>query len=363
MNEKPPVVPQGAKECGATCISSAGTYVCNLVLGHTGTHHQVKQWSDIQWAHDARISPESAPAESFICPVCDYNMAPYPPKGYNICPQCGTEFENDDQTATHAELRQKWIDGGRKFFFKRESAPLLEEGGQVEAAGVKEQVSQVWPYAYAEYPDAMPPRWTPGWRVWSGLEGKRGGQLLGFAETSELEAWENALVLISRKDNPHRYESIAQGEMCSLCEKPWFHSNHPKPKVEAGGESQLEPASEEELLDKLAFAMMTVELNRGSHKSLDDGLRVPSEVRRTYTRLLASGEAQAMLAELRKSGLLAPSPQRWIAPVRGKILDVMHTLICIQDGRAVNAKVSAKACWQVLEEVERMIPAPPEGSN
>jgi hypothetical protein len=34
-----------------------------------------------------------------------------------------------------------------------------------------------------------------------------------------------------------------------------------------------------------------------------------------------------------------------------KILDVMRTLITIRDGRAHNASVSAKACWEVLQEV------------
>jgi hypothetical protein len=34
-----------------------------------------------------------------------------------------------------------------------------------------------------------------------------------------------------------------------------------------------------------------------------------------------------------------------------KILDVMHTLSCIRDGRAHDAKSSAKACHNVLQEV------------
>lgn len=45
-----------------------------------------------------------------------------------------------------------------------------------------------------------------------------------------------------------------------------------------------------------------------------------------------------------------------------KIMDVMHTLSCVRDGRANNAKVSAKACHEVLQEVlELDLPsAPPE---
>lgn len=34
-----------------------------------------------------------------------------------------------------------------------------------------------------------------------------------------------------------------------------------------------------------------------------------------------------------------------------KIMDVMHTLSVIRDGKAHDAKVSAKACHEVLEEV------------
>jgi hypothetical protein len=28
----------------------------------------------------------------------------------------------------------------------------------------------------------------------------------------------------------HRFESRIQGAMCSHCDKPWFHSNHPQPE-------------------------------------------------------------------------------------------------------------------------------------
>ena len=52
----------------------------------------------------------------YTCPVCDFDKLPEPPENYDICPQCGTEFENDDFYYTHAELRQQWIDGGRKWW-------------------------------------------------------------------------------------------------------------------------------------------------------------------------------------------------------------------------------------------------------
>ena len=65
----------------------------------------------------------------------------------------------------------------------------------------------------------------------------------------------------------------------------------------------------DDILDKLAFAMMTAELGRQTHKNLDDALRVSSEVRRTYRRLVASGEAQALLTTLGELGMtVAPLP-------------------------------------------------------
>lgn len=42
---------------------------------------------------------------------------PYPPEGYNICPCCGTEFENDDVEFTYQELRDNWINGGASWFY------------------------------------------------------------------------------------------------------------------------------------------------------------------------------------------------------------------------------------------------------
>jgi hypothetical protein len=52
------------------------------------------------------------------CPVCFYPALPYPPRDYHICPCCGTEFGNDDDDMTHAELRQQWIDNGARWFFR-----------------------------------------------------------------------------------------------------------------------------------------------------------------------------------------------------------------------------------------------------
>jgi hypothetical protein len=41
----------------------------------------------------------------------------YPPREYNICECCGTEFENDDEYSSHDQLRQEWIDAGTPWFF------------------------------------------------------------------------------------------------------------------------------------------------------------------------------------------------------------------------------------------------------
>src|SRR5437879_5687512 len=53
-----------------------------------------------------------------ICPVCAYPSLPFPPTNYYICPSCGTEFGNDDEDRTHAELRADWIARGAPWFFK-----------------------------------------------------------------------------------------------------------------------------------------------------------------------------------------------------------------------------------------------------
>ena len=58
------------------------------------------------------------PATRFTCPVCywpDLTTEPLD-MSYNICPCCGTEFGYDDFTLTHAQLRERWIDGGCVFW-------------------------------------------------------------------------------------------------------------------------------------------------------------------------------------------------------------------------------------------------------
>jgi hypothetical protein len=59
----------------------------------------------------------------FTCPVCFYNRLQDPPRDYNICECCGTEFGNDDDLASWEDLRAEWINRGARWFFDR--PPLL----------------------------------------------------------------------------------------------------------------------------------------------------------------------------------------------------------------------------------------------
>lgn len=54
----------------------------------------------------------------FICPVCYFDGMVDPPRDYNICERCGTEFGLDDEDCTFAELRERWISLGSKWFFE-----------------------------------------------------------------------------------------------------------------------------------------------------------------------------------------------------------------------------------------------------
>ena len=54
----------------------------------------------------------------YQCPVCFYADLPYPPADYHICLCCGTEFGNDDDEFSHAQLREIWIASGARWFFR-----------------------------------------------------------------------------------------------------------------------------------------------------------------------------------------------------------------------------------------------------
>ena len=77
----------------------------------------------------------------YKCPVCLFSGLPYPPADYHICPCCGTEFGNEDQELTHAQLRDIWIAHGANWFFGAPTAdwnPYMQliAGGHPEAVPV-----------------------------------------------------------------------------------------------------------------------------------------------------------------------------------------------------------------------------------
>jgi hypothetical protein len=57
-----------------------------------------------------------------LCPVCGYDMDD-PPRGYNICPSCGTEFGLHDLNASVLELREAWIKSGPKWWSATDPQP------------------------------------------------------------------------------------------------------------------------------------------------------------------------------------------------------------------------------------------------
>jgi hypothetical protein len=56
---------------------------------------------------------------TFLCPVCGYDQMDAPPRNYEICSCCGTEFGNDDAFLSHSQLRQQWLDHGAPWFFRQ----------------------------------------------------------------------------------------------------------------------------------------------------------------------------------------------------------------------------------------------------
>jgi len=62
-----------------------------------------------------------------------------PPRNFHICPSCGTEFWNDDEDKSHAELRREWVVSGAPWFFGDSPAgwnPWIQlmKGGYVKDA-------------------------------------------------------------------------------------------------------------------------------------------------------------------------------------------------------------------------------------
>src|ERR1035438_6576874 len=57
-----------------------------------------------------------------FCPVCGFDMDD-PPRDYNVCPSCGTEFGLHDLNASVLELRQAWIKTGPVWWSKSDEHP------------------------------------------------------------------------------------------------------------------------------------------------------------------------------------------------------------------------------------------------
>src|SRR5260370_30554894 len=62
-------------------------------------------------------------AMKYDCTVCASPDFVYPPRDYNICTCCGTEFGNDDARFTHAQLRSMWVGDGARWFFGNPPTP------------------------------------------------------------------------------------------------------------------------------------------------------------------------------------------------------------------------------------------------
>ena len=56
------------------------------------------------------------------CPVCGYDFK-QPVEDSMICACCGTQYGYHDSMLSHAELRQRWLDGGARWHSKRISPP------------------------------------------------------------------------------------------------------------------------------------------------------------------------------------------------------------------------------------------------
>jgi len=65
----------------------------------------------------------SAPGSENLCLVCGYGMDD-PPKDYNICASCGTEFGVNDVNSTIPDLREVWIADGPRWWSPTDDPPL-----------------------------------------------------------------------------------------------------------------------------------------------------------------------------------------------------------------------------------------------
>ena len=68
------------------------------------------------------ILPSGVSKMKYLCPVCGYTMDD-PPRDYNICPSCGTEFGYHDSGRTYEELRWTWLNAGAEWWSPVDEKP------------------------------------------------------------------------------------------------------------------------------------------------------------------------------------------------------------------------------------------------
>lgn len=81
------------------------------------------------------------------CPVCGYDLKE-PVMDSLICVCCGTQYGYHDSTASHAKLREHWIDAGAQWHSRRVLPPagwsfaqqLRGIGYEVKAVKTKQSV-------------------------------------------------------------------------------------------------------------------------------------------------------------------------------------------------------------------------------
>lgn len=57
-----------------------------------------------------------------LCPVCGFGMED-PPRDYNICPSCGTEFGVHDLNSSIENLRMVWLKNGARWWSSVDPEP------------------------------------------------------------------------------------------------------------------------------------------------------------------------------------------------------------------------------------------------
>jgi hypothetical protein len=57
-----------------------------------------------------------------LCLVCGFEMDD-PPRDYNICPSCGTEYGVNDVNRSYEQLRQAWLKTGPVWWSKTDAQP------------------------------------------------------------------------------------------------------------------------------------------------------------------------------------------------------------------------------------------------